>query len=236
MKWQIDQLKRTVPLMIAEGHAAELLAKIGRRLYSDRHSYLLARDMTVPFVAPKGKVPIVVRPVRSIDHAAILREIPTRLPALQAGLATCYVATCGDGEVCYMQWLIDSSQNALLERTFAGLCPPLRPGEGLLEWAYTFTKFRGLGIMADAMSQICTFGAAAGIRSILTFVDVDNVSSLRGCRSAGFRPARRRIERWRLLQSQVAFENLPEGAKFPFEDRTTDPTPSERSVEMDPKR
>jgi len=218
-------------LMIAGGRSGELVAKIGRRLYSDRHSYLLARDMSGPFAAPKGRIPIVVRPVRSIDYAAILREIPTRLPALHAGLATCYVATCGDGEVCYMQWLIDSSQNALLERAFAGLCPPLRPGEGLLEWAYTFTKFRGLGIMADAMSQICTFGAAAGIRSILTFVDVDNVPSLRGCRSAGFRPSRRRIERWRLLRCRVSFESLPEGAKFPFEDRTTNPAPPERSAQ-----
>jgi hypothetical protein len=218
MKWQIDQLKRTVPLMISRGRSGELLAKVGHRLYSDRHSYLLKRDMSVRFAAPKGKIPIVVRPVRSTDHAAILREIPMRLPALEAGLATCYVATCENDEVCYMQWLIESSQNALLERTFAGLCPPLRPGEALLEWAYTFTKFRGLGIMADAMSQICTFGAAAGVRTIFTFVDDDNVPSLRGCRSAGFRPYQRRIERWRLLRCRASFESLPEGAKYPFED------------------
>jgi hypothetical protein len=223
MKWQFDQLKRTIPLMIAQGQSRDLLVRIGRRVYSDRHFYVLTRDMSVSFAAPKAKIPIVVRAVRSDDHVAILREIPTSLPAFEAGLATCYVATCGDGDVCYVQWLIDWSQNALLERAFAGLCPPLRPGEALLEWAYTFTKFRGRGIMADAMSQICNFGAAAGVRWILTFVDVDNVPSLRGCRSAGFRPYRRRIEQWRLLRCRASFESLREGARFPFEDGTPAP-------------
>jgi hypothetical protein len=230
MKWQIGQLSRTVPRMITRGHSRELLVEMGRRLYSDRRSYLLRRDMNVVFAAPKAKIPIVVRPARSDDHAAILQEIPIRLAALAASLATCYVATSGGGEVCYVQWLIDSSQNALLERAFVGLCPPLRAGEALLEWAYTFTKFRGLGIMADAMSQICIFGAAAGVRSTLTFVDVDNVPSLRGCRSAGFRPYRRRIERWRLLRCRTLFESLPEGARFPFEDGTARAAPRERSA------
>jgi hypothetical protein len=226
MKWQIGQLKRTVPLMIARGGGRQLIAEIGRRLYSERRSYLLRRDTTVSVAPPKAKIPVVVRPLRCEDHAAILRERPTRLPALEAGLATCYVAICGDGEVCYMQWLIDSSQNALLERAFAGLCPPLARDEALLEWAYTFPKFRGLGIMAHAMSQICAFGAAAGIRSIFTFVDVDNVPSLRGCRSVGFRPYRLRTERWRVLRSRTWFESLPEGARFPFEEEAAPPPPS----------
>ena len=74
----------------------------------------------------------------------------SRLPAINAGLKTCYLAVSENEEICYMQWLIDSSQNHLRPRN-VGLI--LQPDEMMLEWAYTFEKYRGLGIMASAMAQ-----------------------------------------------------------------------------------
>jgi len=136
---------------------------------------------------------------------------------MESGLSTCYLATTTDGEICYMQWLIDSSQNDLISREFPGLCPPLGSDEMLLEWAYTFVKFRGLGIMADAMSQISEKGAAAGAHWLYTYVALDNIPSLKGCRSAGYRPYQIRTERWRLFQRAESFEPLELGAKYSFE-------------------
>jgi hypothetical protein len=218
MKWNLHQLTRTAPLLIAHGEAGELVKEFAGRLYSNRVSYLLRRDTSIPCSSPSPKIPIVVRPFQRSDLAAIAVERPSRLPALEAGLSTCYVATTEANEICYMQWLIDSSQNELVNRQFNGLCPQLRPDEMLLEWAYTFKKFRGLGIMGRAMSQISQEGAAAGARWLFTFVAVSNIASLRGCRNAGYRPYQIRTERWRLLRSVESFEGLPADAKYPFEE------------------
>jgi hypothetical protein len=219
MKWNLHQLTRTVPLLIAQGEAGEMVREFSGRIYSNRISYLLRRDTSIPYSLPEAKIPIVVRPVHHDDIPVILRERPVRVAALESGLSTCYVATTEENEICYMQWLIDSSQNELIARQFNGLCPPLSQNEMLLEWAYTFKRFRGLGIMGRAMAQISEKGAEAGARWLFTFVAVDNVASLKGCKNAGFRPFQIRTEKWWFLRSVDSFEDLPANAKYPFEEK-----------------
>jgi hypothetical protein len=162
MKWKVEHLKKTVPLLLAHGEAAELVTEVAGRVYSTRVSYLLRRDTAIPFTSPAAKIPIIVREIRPDDFPVIVSERPIRLPALESGLKTCHVATTENNDICYMQWLIDSSQNELIDREFAGLCPTLKQNEMLLEWAYTFKKYRGLAVMASAMSQISERGAACG--------------------------------------------------------------------------
>jgi hypothetical protein len=218
MKWNVSQITRTVPLLIAQGEAGEVIREFSSRIYSNRVSYLLRRDNSIFYSVPEAKIPIVVRPVDHDDFSIILRERPVRVAALESGLSTCYVATTNTNEICYMQWLVDSSQNELVARQFKGLCPPLSQDEMLLEWAYTFKRFRGLGIMGRAMAQISERGAEAGARWLFTYVAVDNVASLRGCKNAGFRPFRTRTEKWRFLRSVDSFDDLPVNAKYPFEE------------------
>jgi len=218
MKWNLHQLTRTVPLLIAQGEAGELIREFSGRIYSNRISYLLRRDNAGVHGLPEAKIPIVVRPIRNDDIPIILQERSVRVAALESGLSTCYVATTEQNEICYMQWLIDSTQNELVARQFKGLCPPLSKNEMLLEWAYTFKKFRGFGIMGRAMAQISAKGAEAGARWLFTYVAVDNVASLKGCKNAGFRPFQIRTEKWWCLRSVASFEDLPADAKYPFEE------------------
>jgi hypothetical protein len=222
VKWNLHQLTRTVPLLIAHGEAGELITEFTGRIHSNRVSYFLRRDTSIPHSPPEAKIPIVVRPLRRDDMPAILPERPVRVAALESGLSTCYVATTEENEICYMQWLIDSSQNELVARQFNGLCPTLNQDEMLLEWAYTFKKFRGLGIMGRAMAQISEKGAEKGARWLFTFVDVANVASLKGCKNAGFRPFQIRTEKWWFLHSAESFQRLPDKAKYPFEETPLD--------------
>jgi len=218
MKWNLTQLTRTVPLLIAQGEAGEVIREFSDRIYSNRVSYLLRRDNSISYRIPEAKIPIVVRPLDHEDIPSILRERPVRVAALKSGLSTCYVAGTEKNEICYMQWLIDSSQNELVASQFKGLCPALSQDEMLLEWAYTFKRFRGLGIMGRAMAQISERGAEAGGRWLFTYVAVDNIASLKGCKNAGFRPFRMRTEKWRFLRSVDSFQDLPVNAQYPFEE------------------
>ena len=109
-----------------------------------------------------------------------------------------YVARDDAGAPVYAQWLVRSAHWAQLDRFAPGRYPPLAPDEALVEGAFTFPRFRGLGVMADGMAQLLAIAGAAGVRSVLTYVGDDNVPSLRGCARVGFELDHVRVNRRRL--------------------------------------
>jgi len=212
MKW--TDLTETIPNMIANGQATTVLKLGVERVYSNRVDHLLRRDLYLPSsYNPEPRVPIRIRELREADIVRIAEHIPERLAGMKE-LRTCYLAVNEQDEICYMQWLVDSSQNHLRPRRM-GLV--LRPDEMLLEWAYTFEKFRGLGIMSYAMAELAAMAAKFGARWALTIVEHSNVASLKGCRNAGFRPYKLREERWRAMRTVQTYTLLPENSKYSFE-------------------
>jgi len=212
MKW--TDLTDTIPTMIANGQATTVLKLGAERIYSNRIDYLLRRDLSTPCSSgPAPRIPIRLRELRGADIPRIAEYVPERLPGLKE-LHTCYLAVTEQDDICYMQWLIDSSQNHLRPRRMGLL---LQPDEMLLEWAYTFEKFRGLGIMSYAMAELAAFAGKLGARWALTIVEKSNVASLKGCRNAGFRPYKLREERWRALRTVQTYKLLPTDSKYPFE-------------------
>jgi GNAT superfamily N-acetyltransferase len=212
---KFSDLTRTIPTLIANGEFKTVF-EVGRnRLYSNRTYLLLRRDLSIPLEKPPAaKIPIHIRQLQHEDIRKIVKEVPDRSPAIKTGLRTCYLAVTKDEEICYMQWLIDSSQNHLRPHN-VGLT--LKPDEVMLEWAYTFERFRGLGIMAAAMASITERALLSGARYAMTLVEQDNIASLKGCRSAGYRPYKLREERWRALRQAHFYTPLPADAPYSFE-------------------
>ncbi len=209
---------KTALLMLRRGEHSEMLTELANRIYSDDASLILRRDLTRPLVPrPTAKIPIRIRPAEPGDFAQLSAERPRRLPALRANIPTCYVATTGDGSICYMQWLIPADEQARLRPLFKGELAAYESDTVLLEFAYTFERFRGRGIMGCAMAEIAEQGRSLGARWAITYVKQDNVASLKGCASAGFRPFMQRTERWRGLRLRQSFRLLAEGTPYPFE-------------------
>ena len=104
----------------------------------------------------------------------------------QHGVRTMHAALDAEGTPVYVQWLVTAGDKPALDQEDAGYWPPLADDQVLLEFAYTFLPFRGLGIMADAMSQLLHVAAATGAASAFTYVRSDNIASLRGCAKVGF--------------------------------------------------
>ena len=214
---KLGDYTKPVLTLIANGQVKTIFEECRNRLYSKKTQLLLRRDLTVPLAQrPQSKMPIQIRELREADIPKAFAPVAARLPALRAGLKTCYLGVTDNGDICYMQWLIDSSQNHLRPRV-VGLA--LQPDEVLLEWAYTFEQYRGLGVMASAMAQIAERGAMAGARWALTLVDQDNIASLKGCRNAGFRPYQFHEERWRMMRQHLSYTPLPSDALYSFESR-----------------
>jgi GNAT superfamily N-acetyltransferase len=209
---------KTMLLMLLRGDTAEILGELANRLHSDDASYILRRDLARPLVpSPAAKIPFRIRPMEPGDLPTIVAERPRRLPALRAGIPTCYVATTEDGSICYMQWLIGAAHQDRLRPHFKGELAGFESDTVLLEFAYTFERFRGQGIMGAAMAEVAQQGLRLGARWALTYVKHDNVPSLKGCANAGFRPYMLRTESWRAFRLRQSFRVLAEGALYPFE-------------------
>jgi RimJ/RimL family protein N-acetyltransferase len=194
--------------LLAEKRFAEFGRKLAGLLYEQRLAYALRRDINMPFEPPKAKIPIVVREFEKRDipfllpdsRAALGRkesiELATRRAHLEAGIPQCYVAVdARDGTPCYFQWLMGAQQNDKIQAHFGeGWFPVLKPDEAILENAYTPVAYRGKGIMSEAMARIAELARGLGSRYVMTFVEVNNIASLKGCQKAGFAPYLLRTE------------------------------------------
>jgi hypothetical protein len=104
-----------------------------------------------------------------------------------ADVRTLYVADADDGRPIYAQWLIGRPDQWRLEAETPGAHDALADDEVLLEGAYTFVAFRGVGAMADGMWQLLRIARdEGGAAAAITYVRDDNVPSLRGCARVGF--------------------------------------------------
>jgi hypothetical protein len=208
---------RDVVRLILSGNLKKALWALEYRLRSDSTSLGLRRDLTIPFTGPSAKIPFQVRPLSPADDLSALdpgqpglssEEMFWRLAQqrlLHSGLETCYVAIGPDGKPCFMQWVILASDNNRLRSTFGNLYPTLAPDEALLEGAFTPEASRGLGIMSAAMAQIAARAADGGARWVITFVDENNVASVKGCLRAGFSAYLSRIESFRWFRRRITF-------------------------------
>lgn len=198
-------------LVVRSGKIAKLARELVKRVFSNSESYLLRRDLTVPFHAQAPKQPIEVRPISDSDIPAILSARPGRLLILKANIPTCYLGITDRGEISYMQWLIGQGELDRFRPFFDGELRNLRKDEVLLEFAYTFEQFRGQKIMPAAMAAIAEKGLLTGARYAVTYVQKDNIAALKGCAAAGFAPYMIRNERWRIFSFKESFSNLPDG-------------------------
>ncbi len=169
-------------------------------VWSRSTRYGLRRDLSLPLEKPRAKIPISVRPLVKTDIPLLLPadsnaehdrreriEIAWRRAFIGKGAEGGFVAIdLRSNTPCYMQWLLSPANNGFIRRI--GGFPLLEKHEALLENAYTPSAYRGLGIMSEAMALIAERAIDLGIRYVLTFVDHQNIASLKGCQRAGFYP------------------------------------------------
>lgn len=222
---------RTFIDLIRSGHYSIIWAELRKRCFSTSISLGLRRELAVDFNDPEARIPIKVRKLKESDteilleHGKFAQENPRlaeyQLNLVQSQIPDCYVAVNEDDTPCYMQWLIGSKYNERLLAIFGDTFPPLKSNEALLEAAFMSPSFRGKRIMPAAMSRIAKKAEnIEGVQFVNTYVDIQNIPSLKGCKRAGFSPFLLRKDRWRFFRRFVSFEPLPEHVLKQYEEVT----------------
>ena len=211
---------RTLAEMIVLGEGGAVLRELCARIYSDEVSIVLRRDLLEDHFVPAPRIAIKLRPLEARDIPTIVSERPRRLPVILDNVPGGYVAVTDTGELAFMIWVIFGDQWPIFETHFKGNIPrALEPDECMFEFAYTFKKFRGMGVMSAAMILIVE--EARRLRPTArwgyNYIRQSNEPSLRGCRNAGFRPFMKREEHWRAMRLQQSFIQLTSASMFPFE-------------------
>jgi RimJ/RimL family protein N-acetyltransferase len=170
--------------------------ELRHRLWSRTPSFGLRCDLANLPPLKEAAVPLTLEPslgafdgfeaemrrTTGADYGRALRRERLR----ERGVRTLHVARNQESEPVYVQWLVTVGDRPELDAAGIDYWPPLPPDEVLLEFAYTFTPFRGMGAMGDGMGRLLRIAADQGAKAAHTYVTFDNVPSLRGCAKVGF--------------------------------------------------
>lgn len=206
--------------LLQQGHFSEVWKQILQRFNSTSYSVGLRRDLMQWFDGPEASIDISVRRMREgdadkiLDHPLMHRKYPRlvrqRYKLVEANIPTVWVAVAEGDQPCFMQWLIGPEHNEQVNEFFDGQFPALDEDEALLEGAFMNPDYRGKNIMPAAMSRIAERAEALGVRWLITFVDMENIPSLKGCKRAGFSPYIVRKDRWFLFSRTNTYESIDE--------------------------
>ncbi|GJD94473.1 GNAT family N-acetyltransferase [Methylobacterium iners] len=220
----------------AEGRIARFVRKVRWRLregiYAGRVSVGLRRDVHAPVAVPSARIPLSLRSFEPEDLAWLFpdddtgsgaderADIAWRLRMVERGalFSHCFVAIDEtSGRPCHVQWITEAGYDAAIRR--GGALPVLGPDQAMLENAYTPPQYRGMGVMTAVTAMMAKRAADVGARTVIAFVDEDNVSSLKGACRAGFRPYMIRVRRQYAfgLVRTARFDPLPADYAFPHQ-------------------
>jgi hypothetical protein len=186
------------PISFVRGAGPSIaLTTVLEQLRSRRLYLGLRCDLRSLGPVPSASMPLEMRPVPTRqftgfdDEARIVVgsdyvQVLLRKWMCDAGVETLFVASDGAGQAIYAQWLVRPEDQLRVLAENGNAHDVLRPDEVLLEGAYTFSRFRGKGAMADGMAQLLRVARDEGRVAAITYVGAENVASLRGCARVGF--------------------------------------------------
>lgn len=137
-----------------------------------------------------------------------LQEKMRHIRLVEADIQTCYIAEDEQQQAVFRQWVFKHDQNHRIKNYFGNLFPKLETNEALLEGGFTHPDYRGQSIMAKSILNIINLKENKDIHRYITFVDKDNIASIKGLYKAGFRPYILRQESWFLFRREVTYTPL----------------------------
>lgn len=192
--------------LVKKGETRFLLKRVFSRINSEKSAYVLKLDTTKPIKKVRAFVDISLRILKQEDNV-FFKEDDDNI-ALINQLKDGYVAVTKDGNPCFRVWVMDSSQNAKIQQFFKSSYPILKQDEVLMESAFAIPKYRGLGVMPLAVSEIATLFKSKGKNTIITIAPTDNINSIKALYYLGFKPQGIRTERFFMFRKSVTFEDI----------------------------
>jgi hypothetical protein len=169
-----------------------------KRLWSINHFYVVKRGLMDLPAAQPARTPLVISKVGSSDARELIaslslmdvnskKEMISRLLFYRAGFKNCYIGRTKSGEMAYIQWLVYPSENPIIEKHVSKTFYTLNKDQVMIENAFAFPKFRGIGLMPQMTTWLLSKAKEEGYKSAIGYIRKDRIASLNEFIRLGFK-------------------------------------------------
>ena len=89
----------------------------------------------------------------------------------ECGFRNWYVARTADAnEICFLMSVIRPEDNKLIEKSFKSWFPRIKENEVIIQAAYAYDKYRGLGLSTSAHIDIINLYRAKGVKQNTLYI------------------------------------------------------------------
>jgi ribosomal protein S18 acetylase RimI-like enzyme len=190
-------LNRALFILSTLGLRYTLRVVLRNLLYVD-HSYLLILNLrSLELRLPRtfdttlteigdDDIAEIMAALPSLDPAT-RKELVVRLEFYDTGFKHCYVARAQTGELAHLQWLIYPDENDIIRSQFKNRFYALKEKQVMVENAFTFPKYRGLGLVQSVTYELLQKAKAKGSRAAVCYILKSNTESINQFVSLGFK-------------------------------------------------
>lgn len=211
---------RMVYLLVKSGNLIVIANAIGTRFNSSITSVGLLRNLDEDFPIIKPDIDLKIRLFKENDLNT-LDENYRHIGFINQNIPDCYTIVTDDNIPCFRMWLMKSSENQSIRNYFGGLFPILKPDEAIIEGVFTNPSYRRMGIMPYIMNTIAQQSKSEGVNKVISFVDIENIPSLKGFHRSGFSPYIVRKVKWKFFNRTINFEPLDNLILNNYKENTT---------------
>lgn len=160
-----------------------------RNIASINHYYILQRGLAdlieervsrVKFyicIANNEDIMTIINNIKYIDNPS-RKEIFIRMLFNNSGFKNCYIAKTTSGDIACLQWLIYPNENDIIKKYYSNRFNLLREKQVMVENAFTYPKYRGLGLKRDMTNELLKEAKKRGYTSAITYVRKDLIHSI----------------------------------------------------------
>lgn len=139
----------------------------------------------VTCIATESDISVINNSIKDLDEAS-RKEVTVRLMFYYSGFKNCYLAKTLDGEIAYIQWLIYPDENDVIEKYYSNRFYKLRDSQIMIENAFAFPKYRGLGLMRDMSNYLLNVAREKGYDNAILYIGKDKIDVLNDRIKNGF--------------------------------------------------
>ncbi len=166
-------------------------------LFSINHYYILKKNLSSLNTGNQLKSNIEIKKVNNDDLNDIVKtikmldpidrkEIVSRILFYKSGFKNCYVAKKKD-DIAYIQWLIYPYENSIIKENYQRIFYPLGENQVMIENAFTFPKYRGIGLMEAVTLKLLSIAKKEGYKFAVGYIRKDRIISLNEFIKMGFK-------------------------------------------------
>ena len=175
-----------------------LIMELRRQIYSRTYFAGMKKDLNKPCLEFQTDIKYILQEGKQADIDEILTiaktaskasayELVMRKMFFDSGFRKFYVArTKGIGELCYIGWLLSSTEYPELLNGLKGI-PPVKEDEVLMFNLFAFDKFRGTGLASSVDSLLCKIAADKGYKRVIAYPLENRIAAVKALEKIGFK-------------------------------------------------